>query len=310
MRLPHHLLKSKTGIWSFRLIVPADLHLYFGKKVIKRTLGTLHPAKARAYAYELGAQYARAIAQARGFAGENGRMSSSTNGPGRYSGFEIRQHEDGGYSVSTDGTPGDNSAALEALRVLERMSPQGVVTQMGETVRQIRATSSPVRTRRQADRLESRGRRRRRQAPMPAPDEVRDARERGDALGEQADLADRVVAAMPPPLISTWPAYVKILAVLRRMRRAMLLLTRLVDRHHGAAQDVRRTTLAHWYGGFDLRDAHHRLADAHKAVDRWQKTRRSRFRWRASKAVPSGPERFRTPATGGAADWAAQRSVG
>lgn len=65
MRLPQHLLRHKSGMWYFRIIVPRDLHAAFGKKVIKRSLGTREPAIAQASAYTLGAQHAQAIAQAR-----------------------------------------------------------------------------------------------------------------------------------------------------------------------------------------------------------------------------------------------------
>jgi hypothetical protein len=35
MRLPHHLLRHPSGIFHFRLVVPADLRQVLGKKIIK-----------------------------------------------------------------------------------------------------------------------------------------------------------------------------------------------------------------------------------------------------------------------------------
>jgi hypothetical protein len=48
MRLPHHLLRHKSGVFYFRLIVPRDLQAVFGKKVIKRSLGVRDMRLARA----------------------------------------------------------------------------------------------------------------------------------------------------------------------------------------------------------------------------------------------------------------------
>lgn len=115
MRLPHHLLRHKSGVFYFRLIVPRDLQVLFGKKVIKRSLGVRDMRLARLYAYELGAQYAHAIAEARG--------SGMSRKGWQVSKFEIDQQADGGFSMRTDGTEQDNTAALEALRLLQAVRP-------------------------------------------------------------------------------------------------------------------------------------------------------------------------------------------
>ena len=73
MRLAHHLLRHPSGVWHFRLIVPTDLQLLLGRRVIKKSLGTRDPVVARAWAYALGAQYAQAFAAARG---QGARMGS------------------------------------------------------------------------------------------------------------------------------------------------------------------------------------------------------------------------------------------
>lgn len=120
MRLPHHLLRHKSGMWYFRIIVPRDLHAAFGKKVIKRSLGTREPAIARAYAYTTGAQYARAIAEAR----EELRMGSHGTKDRPISRvFNIQRHDGGNYSVSTNGTAQDNAAGLRALELLTAARP-------------------------------------------------------------------------------------------------------------------------------------------------------------------------------------------
>ncbi|MEO7323651.1 MAG: site-specific integrase [Dokdonella sp.] len=62
MRLAHHLLRHASGVYHFRLIVPADLRASVGLRVIKRSLRTADPVVARAYAYALGARYAGAFA--------------------------------------------------------------------------------------------------------------------------------------------------------------------------------------------------------------------------------------------------------
>lgn len=65
MRLAHHLLRHVSGVFHFRLIVPADLQPLLGRRVIKRSLGTRDPALARWWAYTLGARYAQIFATAR-----------------------------------------------------------------------------------------------------------------------------------------------------------------------------------------------------------------------------------------------------
>jgi integrase len=107
-------------MWYFRIIVPRDLHAVFGKKVIKRSLGTREPGIAKAYAYTLGAQYAQAIAQAR----EEQRMSNQgQKDRSVVSRFDIKRHDDGNYSVSTNGSSEDNAAALRALEILTAAQP-------------------------------------------------------------------------------------------------------------------------------------------------------------------------------------------
>ncbi|BFI95479.1 MAG: site-specific integrase [Rhodanobacter sp.] len=65
MRLAHHLLRHASGVFHFRLIVPADLQPLLGRRVIKQSLRTRDPTLARWWAYTLGARYAQLFATAR-----------------------------------------------------------------------------------------------------------------------------------------------------------------------------------------------------------------------------------------------------
>jgi hypothetical protein len=119
MRLAHHLLRHPSGVFHFRLVVPADLRQVFGKKIVKISLRTKDPAAARAYAYSLGARYAHAIAEARG-----GRMGKGNDDYlSHLRKFEIVPQADGRLSVKTDGSDQDNAAALRALAMLTQQPP-------------------------------------------------------------------------------------------------------------------------------------------------------------------------------------------
>lgn len=66
MRIPHHLVRSSTGLWSFRQRVPADLHGVVGRRIIKRALRTTDLRQAQVNALDLATGYARAFALLRG----------------------------------------------------------------------------------------------------------------------------------------------------------------------------------------------------------------------------------------------------
>lgn len=65
MRIPHHLTRSVSGLWSFRQRVPADLQHLIGRRVIKRTLRTNDLGEARLRALLLASGYAQAFATLR-----------------------------------------------------------------------------------------------------------------------------------------------------------------------------------------------------------------------------------------------------
>lgn len=121
MRLAHHLLRHPSGVWHFRLIVPADLHALLGRRVIKKSLGTRDPVVARAWAYALGAQYAQAFAAARG---SGARMGSDFDKFVKgLKGYEIEHGpEPHQVKIWTNGTPEDNQAANEALAQLLKLT--------------------------------------------------------------------------------------------------------------------------------------------------------------------------------------------
>lgn len=121
MRLAHHLLRHRSGVWHFRLIVPRDLQATVGLKVIKKSLGTRDVAEARMWAYMLGARYAQIF----------GRARESDVPKTRLTGFEIEfqtETVDGSErlvprSLKTDGSDKDNAAGLEALKTLLAAPP-------------------------------------------------------------------------------------------------------------------------------------------------------------------------------------------
>jgi len=115
MRLAHHLLRHASGVFHFRLIVPADLQPLLGRRVIKQSLRTRDPVVARAWAYALGAQYAQTFTAARG---QGARMGSDFDAYLKnLRKFDIKQDDDR-LDVRTDGTPQDNHAALDALTMI------------------------------------------------------------------------------------------------------------------------------------------------------------------------------------------------
>lgn len=61
MRIPHHLVRSPSGLWSFRQRVPTDLQAMIGRRIFKRTLRTSELAVAQLRALGLAARYARAF---------------------------------------------------------------------------------------------------------------------------------------------------------------------------------------------------------------------------------------------------------
>lgn len=61
MRIPHHLVRAPSGLWSFRQRVPTDLQAIVGRRIFKRTLRTSELAVAQLRALQLAARYAQAF---------------------------------------------------------------------------------------------------------------------------------------------------------------------------------------------------------------------------------------------------------
>lgn len=60
MRIPYHLIRTLSGTYAFRQRVPSDLHVVFGRKVIKQTLRTANVASARLRAIVVASGYVHA----------------------------------------------------------------------------------------------------------------------------------------------------------------------------------------------------------------------------------------------------------
>jgi integrase len=124
MRLPHHLVRSSSGIFHFRLKVPVDLQTNLGLKVIKISLRTRSPALARVWSHALSLRYAQDFAQRREVELPKVPPSiaqileSFTQGQTRSFEIAFDPVTRGLTSLRTDGTPQDNAAALEALKAI------------------------------------------------------------------------------------------------------------------------------------------------------------------------------------------------
>jgi len=148
MRLAHHLLREKTGIWYFRLVVPKRLRGPLGQTIIKRSLGTRDPAVARAWAYVLGAKYAQLFSTVRD-QGDRGMAEKrwdddvvnrlmrevETNAPGGVSKWMVKGP--GGWSIETNGSAQDNAGGLDVLRAFlanQLSAPAAVSTSAAPTL--------------------------------------------------------------------------------------------------------------------------------------------------------------------------------
>lgn len=112
MRLPSYLVKSPTGVFHFRWVVPKAWRERLGCKVIKRSLGTRSPAAAQLYALTMASRYAQTL---RGSTMGNDLLDLALKSARDASQFEITPMKGGGFKIQTNGTPEDNQAASEAL---------------------------------------------------------------------------------------------------------------------------------------------------------------------------------------------------
>jgi hypothetical protein len=123
MRLAHHLLLHSSGVFHFRLMVPADLRPRLGLSVLKRSLRTRDPATARIFAYTLSARYAAYFLELRrAVMPKPPTIAEILARVGEQDGrrFEIERdaHTGAVTRLRTDGSPSDNAAGLEAMKIL------------------------------------------------------------------------------------------------------------------------------------------------------------------------------------------------
>lgn len=123
MRLPHHLLRHRSGVFHFRLVVPPDLRSAVGLQIIKRSLHTRDPRTALAWAYALSARYHAAFKAIR--AGDMTKptltdllnLDTSATRP-----YELSTMPGGGFSVkATDAE--DHARAMEAMKLMLAATP-------------------------------------------------------------------------------------------------------------------------------------------------------------------------------------------
>ena len=127
MRLPHHLLRHSSGMFHFRLVVPADLRAAIGLRIIKKSLRTRDPAVARVWAYVLGARYAQFFAATRGQSPmdkackDRPRPVVLPTGPGN----ETLDYacQVGNVRIEASG-PEDHARAMEAIREMAALMAQ------------------------------------------------------------------------------------------------------------------------------------------------------------------------------------------
>lgn len=123
MRIPHYLVRTRSGTYHFRLKIPAALQAALGVRVVKRSLATRDAREAALRAWSLAARYAAAIARVR----EDGMPKPPSIDD------LVRQADLGGLRpfeleldpatrmptrIKTDGTAEDNAAALAAMKVV------------------------------------------------------------------------------------------------------------------------------------------------------------------------------------------------
>lgn len=124
MRVAHYLTRGQSGLFYFRLRVPADLRAALGCVVIKRATGTRCPRAALACAVAWAAGYALAFHELR----QGDRMTKPPRVDDIVGGFErgeVRtytlEHPSGFKLTAKD--PADHRRAMEALEKIGPSQP-------------------------------------------------------------------------------------------------------------------------------------------------------------------------------------------
>lgn len=129
MRLAHHLVRPRNGIYYYRQRVPTDLQRVLGVGFVQHSLRTRDSSVARIYSYTLSLRYAQVFATLRATALPKTPPPSVDDILARHDSGNTRRFEIDFDPTSlrptrlkTDGTEQDNRAALEALRVLAQQA--------------------------------------------------------------------------------------------------------------------------------------------------------------------------------------------
>lgn len=129
MRISHYLIKEKSGVYYFRLKIPAALRITLGRCVIKKSLLTHDRNQAQKMALGLAFGYSKLLhnsAWGGGMGSKEEKEILEAFGLGDHStlgrrpmDFEISLHANGRVkSLKTDGSEADNIAANKAVAVI------------------------------------------------------------------------------------------------------------------------------------------------------------------------------------------------
>jgi integrase len=129
MRLAHHLVRPRNGVYYYRQRVPIDLQRVLGVRFVQHSLRTRDASVARIYSYTLSLRYAQAFAALRATALPKPPPPHIEDIIARHEGGNTRRFEVEfdptslrPTRVKTDGSEQDNRAALEALRLLAQQA--------------------------------------------------------------------------------------------------------------------------------------------------------------------------------------------
>lgn len=148
MRLPHHLVRSATGVLHFRQKVPLDLQSAFGLRVIKRSLGTRSARLAQAQAYVMAARVAATFDEARRLIGVNEPVPDNPFGlplddprnPLHAPDWRVEKSREG-FVLATEGDSArEHAQAMEVLRTLLAAGTAPVVVSSGDASRSVDVT--------------------------------------------------------------------------------------------------------------------------------------------------------------------------
>jgi len=128
MRLPHHLLRTPSGVFYFQMRVPKSFQRALGTTVLRRSLGTRDGNVARVWSYALSLRYAQAFAGNRDDAMQKppppiaDLVRALESGETRPYEVHIDPLTRAVTSLRTDGTQADATAAQKALETMLRHS--------------------------------------------------------------------------------------------------------------------------------------------------------------------------------------------